>query len=35
MKSKVFFAVGLFIGLVAAHWIKVFGTQYLWIVFYR
>ena len=35
MKGKIFFMGGLFIGLVLAHWIKIFGSQYLWIVFYR
>ena len=35
MKGKVMLAVGFFIGLVLAHWIKVLGAQYLWILFYR
>ena len=35
MKGNVMLAVGFFVGLVAAHWIKIFGSQYLWIVFYR
>ncbi|GEM_PF-3956804 len=35
MKGKVMITAGFFIGLVLAHWIKIFGSQYLWIVFYR
>ena len=35
MKEGIKLFVGLFMGLVVAHWIKIFGAQYLWIVFYR
>ena len=33
--KTVLLAVGFFVGLVLAHWIKIFGAQYLWILFYR
>ncbi len=35
INGKVMLAVGFFVGLVLAHWLKIFGSQYLWIVFYR
>ena len=35
MKGKLVLVVGFFIGLVLAHWIKIFGSQHLWIAFYR
>jgi len=33
--KKLKLAVGFFAGLVIAHWIKILGSQYLWIVFYH
>jgi len=35
MKGKVMLVVGFFIGLVLAHWLKIVGTQYLWVLFYH
>ena len=35
MKGKVMLAVGFFVGLVLAHGLKIFGAQYLWIIFYH
>ena len=35
MKSKIMLAGGFFVGLVMAHYIKIVGSQYLWIVFYK
>ena len=35
MMARVKQVAGFALGLVLAHWIKIFGTQYLWILFYR
>ena len=35
MKGKLVLFAGFMIGLALAHWLKVLGSQYLWILFYR